>query len=519
MEKISLSLVFVILFALSSCYEDKGNYDYVESNDVTVTLRPTSAVGYLGERYVYYPEIEFSDETDTTNFEYWWEFTGTSSEAGYDTICLGRELNFVPDVLGRYNTRLCVKELATGVITTAKLQLRIQSPYGKGWTILTEKEGRSSLSFVRPGYDLEDKRIYTPYVDVYAQLHPEDVLGQNPYRLKQVMNSEECMILLMQNNDPIYLDGGSLEKMMTMDKEFVGEAYPENLVIKDFFYGTGQDAVLSEDGSLYTRNYMQQGEYQPFFSCAFANVPVEFGGKRLDVESICYTMPSQAQFFGLHDAKEKRLLWAITGGSDQGAILGSNMISGADPTQEFIDLNNFGDYDLLFAGTLEENNQDGNGNASLVTLFKNDLGIKMQQQKATLVWSPTALDISEIELKNFSGENYISEDTKYLLLSTRPYLFFSTEGVIYWYDLIAGITKDFYVLPQGVEVVKMDGNPQESELGVLLDNGTFIILNIENEMLYSSEKIYELNDLGIGIDLMYKYPNWIDYLFRNSYSD
>ena len=84
---------------------------------------------------------------------------------------------------------------------------------------------------------------------------------------------------------------------------------------------------------------------------------------------------------------------------------------------------------------------------------------------------------------------------------------------------IAGITKDFYVLPQGVEVVKMDGNPQESELGVLLDNGTFIILNIENEMLYSSEKIYELNDLGIGIDLMYKYPNWIDYLFRNSYSD
>lgn len=522
MKIMRLIILFVMaLFVLQGCYEDKGNYDYISFAKLKITLKPENRKAFLGEPYVYYPEIEFSDETDTTGFEFWWEFTGTLSGGGYDTLCVGRELNFIPQQIGYLWAQLCVRELATGIITSAKVQLQVESPYAKGWLILTENAGKSCLSYVRPGYvfneDEEKFREYKEYKDVYQKLYPNDKLGDNPYRLKQVMNSQSSMILVLQDNDPVYLDGSTYQKIMTMDKEFVGEKYPDNWNIKDFFYGTGQDMVLDKSGQIYSRNYMGQGEYDPFFSCAFANIPVQYDGQNLKIEKFIYTMPSNAYFFGLYDIETNRILWPITGGTDVGSILAANMnVNSGEP---FVDLNNLGTYKLLFGGTYEAGTISGaNRGASLILLLGDQYNnIKLQEQLVSVPWPyPIAVDIMNVRLKDFSGARYITENTQYFMLETRPYLFFATNNKLYWYDVVSGVTKEFYTFSSGDEVVEMSSNPQESELGILLKSGTFIIMNIQNEKLYDCEKMYELSGLGTGISLMYKYPTYTSYSGRTS---
>lgn len=517
-------LVFMILlFVLQGCYEDKGNYDYIFSNELKITLNPISRKGFLGEPYIYYPKIEFLDESDTTGFEYWWEYKGDlSGKGGGDTLCFGRELNFIPTMVGYLNMRLCAKELATGIVTMADLQIQVESPYAKGWMVLTEENGNSVLSFIRPGYEeIEDEkiRVYTPYKNIYSQLFPNDNLGQRPYRLKQLMNSQDCMVLLIQDNNPVYLNGSTYEKIMTMDKEFVEETYPEELVVKDVFYGTGQDMVLSETGMIYSRDYMGQGEYLPFFTCAFAGIPAQFGGKIINADKFIYTMPSTSQFFGLYDKGNARVLWAITGGTERGDIFASNMQVTSDVA--YVDLNNLGSYELLYGGSYGAGSSGGGGSAMVIMILKDQNGnVKLQKQQVQIAWPyPESADITEVELREFSGEAYIDNTTKYYMLETRPYIFFATGNVLYWYDVDAGVTKDFYYFSDGDEVVEMSSNPQETELGVLLKSGTFMTLNIINEKLYSSEKLYELSNLGTGVSLMYKYPNYTDYLFRTIYTD
>lgn len=508
-----ISLFVTFLFMLQGCYEDKGNYDYISSNELKITLNPINRKGFLGEPYIYYPEIEFLDKSDTMGFEYWWEYKGTSSEYTYDTLCLGRELNFIPTQTGYINMRLCVLELSTGVITSQDLQIQVESPYAKGWLILTEKEGRSALSFIRPGYEeigSEKMRIYTPYQDIYQQLFPEDNLGQHPYRLKQILISGGCMVLLMQDNNPIYLDGNTYHKIMTMDKEFVEEVYPENFVVKDVFYGQGQDLLLSESGKLYSRSYRNYN----FFSAAFANIPVEYDGKLLNIDQFIYTMPTLAQFMGLYDKENKRVLWAITWATEQGSIFSSNIMVPSD--QSYVDLNDLDSYELIYGGSYGAAIVGGGGSATVIMLLKDQYGsIKLQKQLVQLAFPyPTIVDVMNIEEKDFSGSDYISDETIYYTLETRPYLFFATKNVLYWYDIETGKTKDFYYFQEGEEVVEMSSNPQESELGVLLKNGKFVILNIVNDKLYSSEKMYELSNLGTGVSLMYKYPDYTNYSNR-----
>lgn len=506
-------LLFVMLLGLQACYKDKGNYEYADSNSVSIVLNPTNKQAYLGEPYIYFPQIKFTNKSDTSNFEYWWE----SIDLGYeDTLCIGRELNFIPDRVGLINTRLCVRELATGVITMSDLQLRSESPYAKGWLILSENGGKTLLSYIRPGYENREdvtKRIYSTFLDIYNQLYPNEYLGNEPYCLKQVMNMSESAVLILQNNNSLYLDGSTYQKIMTMDKEFIGEVYPEGFIIKDFFYGASPDVLLGVSGEVYSRDYMGQGEYQPLFLEAFSNIPVQYQGKPLKADQLIYTMPSKAGFFGLHEIEENRILWILTNHNIRGNIVGSNMI--VEDDQSYIDLNNLDDNELIYAGTCEA----FNNSATLLVLCKNGDKVYSQKQGVSVsTLSSEYLDVKDVVLRNFEISN-VSKSTKFYTLETRPYLFFAINNMLYWYDINSGIIKDFFSFQEGEEIVEMGSNPQESELGVLLKNGTFIILNIENEKLYKGEKVYELSVPGEGVSLMYKYPNYSSYMFRTIQPD
>lgn len=518
------STVILLILIIQACYEDKGNYSYLTLNEVkpkTGNFRNYSYQAYIGERYRYYPQLDYTNPSDTTHFEFWWEYT--AGARGGDTICIGRELDFIPTVADYINMQLCVLDTRNGIISTHFLQLQGVSALAKGWAILGEKDGKSIVSLIRPEYKEETgpdgekikTRVYTKFDDIYGSLQGGEI-GSHPLQLRQLLNYlNSSALLVLQKENSVYLNGATYAKEMELAKEFAG-GIPSGFEAKDFFFGTGSDAIVSANGEVYTRTTRQQAEFQPFYLESFANIPTEYKGKKVNATSIIQAVPTLAQCYGIYEAANKRILWMIADRNQAASILPATMPEPAEG-QTLIDLNNFGDWELLYCGSFSEQNTGLAGTAYYISLFKKGGQIFMQQFKTTTEWpSYESVLISDLKSGDFSGKQYVTDNTKFYMLKTRPYLFFAEGNVIYWYDLNSGVTKDFYRFPAGSAVVDMGSNPQESELGLILEDGTFATLNIENDKLYDGIKIWETSGFEKCIDLEYKFANYGQYASRSS---
>ncbi len=504
----------IIVFAGQACYEDKGNYTYIPTKAVTFSLNPASRTAYVGEEYIYYPKVIFSDLQDTTGYEFWWEHKGINSGPDRcDTICLGRELHFIPKETGYTNIRICAREVGTGAIYSGDMQLNAMSSYAKGWIILSEHEGNSSVSYIRPEYEINDNeekvRKFTAFPHLYQQFSPDDPLGNGPAKIRQVLGSSNTKLLVIQQSGSVYLNGESYVKELDFRQEFVGGDYPAGLHIKDFFYGYAMDVLLDENGEIYTRDYGRSyGTSKPFYSYRFSNIPAEYQGQKLLINNIITARPNGSGYYGLHDAVNKRIVWVSI--FTYGEYIPSKFT--VEPGTEYIDFNHFGEWNLIFAGVTGEGGMKGN----ITALFQKGDEAMIQQQVGSIPWpNPQSVDMTNVELKSFTGKNYTTENTRYFMLSTRPYFFFSEKNTVYWYDLNGEKAHPFYTFPNGSVIIGMDSNPQESELGVALENGTFVVLNIQNEMMYAGEKVYELPGLGKITDIKYKYTNYNEYSGRD----
>ena len=70
MKRIKLKLATALLFGslMSSCYEDKGNYDYERMNDITVEIPLESSDCVLGDVLKITPELKISTDKETENY-------------------------------------------------------------------------------------------------------------------------------------------------------------------------------------------------------------------------------------------------------------------------------------------------------------------------------------------------------------------------------------------------------------------------------------------------------------------
>ena len=105
-----IRIVIIALWAslLAACYEDKGNYDLVDYNKITITTvaSETKTTVVLGESVKITPKITWKyPERDTTEnaFDYTWIHTW-----GGDTIAKTRVLEYTPDECGNFPCYLYV---------------------------------------------------------------------------------------------------------------------------------------------------------------------------------------------------------------------------------------------------------------------------------------------------------------------------------------------------------------------------------------------------------------------------
>ncbi|GHT67267.1 hypothetical protein AGMMS50239_30130 [Bacteroidia bacterium] len=521
MKKIYFLLGLIVCsFIFGGCYEDLGHYDYLPVNKVTITMPLTPLSAVMGDTLKYTPSIKFANPDDTLGFEYWWVYMGTYSLLDhYEKICDGRELRFVPRLVGAQTIALCVREIRSGFITVASIDVNGGSVYTKGWLILSEGDaGKSILSFIRPDREVSgntaNERVYIPYLDVYSKLYPADNLGTGPVAIRQAFSMRGIgnIFYVLQKNESVCLNGVSYKKEIKLSEEFVGGA-PADLDPVDYYHGNFSSMIMNLDGTIYYRS-PYYGNNTDFFTYSFANFPMEYQGRKLKIDRIIPSVAEVCFYFAVYDKENKCFLWVYAGGSTGGGTMLKATFTAE--SAEYLDYNNTGNAEILYSSFYNETADV----AYNITLYSRNGELYVQRcrgesRRNITVFPATGEALTEVQNDVFPNKINIAPNTKYYQLKTRPYLFFATGGTVYWYDHLSKEVYAFYTFA-GDEVVDMSSNPQESELGVLLKSGKFVTLDIVNEHLKdTNNKLYEIVIPGSRmVDLDYKFPDYYSYISR-----
>ena len=133
-----------------SCYDDKGNYDYNEINEVSVYLEPQYVATSLYTELTIEPEFSQTLLKNNENLSFTWQ---ELNDEFVDTLGTAPvlEVNIDADVPGfkyvRY-LRLVVEDAMSGLRYIADTKLQVATPFFKSWMILHEVGGTAQLAAV-----------------------------------------------------------------------------------------------------------------------------------------------------------------------------------------------------------------------------------------------------------------------------------------------------------------------------------------------------------------------------------
>ena len=187
---ISILIPAILSGGLSGCYEDKGNYDYNDINEVSFTLTATDQNGRnlpINEdgfcRYkqpssgdtmyvTYTPHVTQSLRgEDTTNLEWQWIVAYNKNKKAVTDSINSKELTlkFPPAQASAYNVIFSVTDLSTNVSHYKSLSIKVVQPYRNSWFVLNGQEGDRYISTVED----PDSTNYLLTKDAYADLGNE----------------------------------------------------------------------------------------------------------------------------------------------------------------------------------------------------------------------------------------------------------------------------------------------------------------------------------------------------------
>lgn len=138
--------LFLVVGLFSSCFDDKGNYDYTDINEVTISgfsENIYSVISYIDTLRIE-PEIEGTLSSNENDFEFAWKIIPenldfSQVEEGEDFI-VGQEKNLsLPITLkaGKYICFYLVKDKASGVTYKHKFELQARTTTSEGWLVLS----------------------------------------------------------------------------------------------------------------------------------------------------------------------------------------------------------------------------------------------------------------------------------------------------------------------------------------------------------------------------------------------
>ena len=256
--------VLICFLLLISCFEDKGNYDYIDLNTVIIEgihtdewYEKTANVDTLCIN----PSLRLSlDSTDCLEYE--WLLIPLSASYNKDSILIseqrasyviGREKNLVYPVAGKageYAGFFCVRNILSGITYKADFYLRIKTAVSEGWMILCEENGEARLDMI--AYQSSTSEIVSR--DIWRECGFS--LGK-PYKLTYNFNITKSDRLVWCEKGTYALDCETLWPSEENDLALQFIEQPEKIEVAcggvPMCATPPRELLITSEGELYTR--------------------------------------------------------------------------------------------------------------------------------------------------------------------------------------------------------------------------------------------------------------------------
>lgn len=141
-------ILFLFIFSLEACYEDKGNYDYNP-------IPPIEMEGIDAEYTVYsmLDRLQISPQfPNKENYNFMWTlFSTTIAQAPVDTISFDSDLDYkVMESADTYTLNLTVEDKHNGDKQFFNTKVIVRTQYTAGCYILKEADGETELDLINP---------------------------------------------------------------------------------------------------------------------------------------------------------------------------------------------------------------------------------------------------------------------------------------------------------------------------------------------------------------------------------
>ncbi|MBC5619852.1 MULTISPECIES: PKD-like family lipoprotein [Butyricimonas] len=501
MKKIYIWILSLSVLILG-CMDDKGNYSYSELNKITIdNIAWSNSINY-GDPLNITPELSFSLDSVNVSLSYEWIVNGVVIDSTSPELHIESFKEFV----GNRRCYFRVEDNSTGMKYTAEFMVNVSGTYQAGWLILSEKDNKSYLSYVKEQKKEDDdgnliEIVYGEETDVYKNVNGTD-LGSEPIKLLEHWSSNYSSIgeiLVLQKSGSVELDGSALTKAVDTELEFLGETYPANFVPKDALYPEICGYLLSEDGNVYSRRNDVPKEYH---SGRFMAEPMRASGG-MRISHFIPTLYLNSKCILMFDELNHRYLACMDTDYEPKLCGEPTVISHKDYPDDFSDLNNM-TREIVFAASYENPDPWADYENSVFSILydRTENQYYMQNFGIGAVWYTGAINIAPDYEIPFPDGDMLNGNNVFAISRKTPYFFFSAganQEKLYWRDMNdkTGKAHLFDIDFEGHSITSIAVAMNGDRIGVGLDNGIFYLIDATDVGIWKSNVLYKTkNDMG-----------------------
>ena len=509
MKIIYITFLFLVTFNFICCYDDKGNYEYKQVNDIEISFPDYNFEQVIGETFKLYPKFTYKyKDTANLNLSYKWAI-------GERVIGENRQLVWQVDTNEQVEIALYVTNIDDNMVYMGSTIVRPTSIYTwyNSYLVLSEKNGKSILSFVRYDekedasgetiYDEFDRPVLVNqvYEDIYYNEN-KDELGSKPLFIQEhiakIFPSEGHVIVFQEGGQgSVDLDGTSMKKDILLVESFSKGSYPADFHPTNAEMMTYTHLIENHDGKIYSKI---KESYKLFQSGYYIHTPLMFENKEIRAHIINSVLANDKPYTLLHsigttENPENRLLlvhdlqYSFTDVNVSGKV-----VALPEPTkgwpENFRPLTDLGNCQVINISqynsgntknpgyTMFLKNSDGSYQYQAFELEREYSGEKLSYPKKTIAGKEQEMLISfpitsPIPLEECVFCNIASRQNEYIFIAYGKDIYFldrtsPENGIRHYYTCKAN-------------VVDMDGREHYGEqLFVGLDNGGVLLLNSNN---------------------------------------
>lgn len=509
MKIIYITFLFLVTFNFICCYDDKGNYEYKQINDIEISFPDYNFEQVIGETFKLYPKFTYKyKDTANLNLSYKWAI-------GERVIGENRQLVWQVDTNEQVEIALYVTNIDDNMVYMGSTIVRPTSIYTwyNSYLVLSEKNGKSILSFVRYDekenasgetiYDEFDRPVLVNqvYEDIYYNEN-KDELGSKPLFIQEhiakIFPSEGHVIVFQEGGQgSVDLDGTSMKKDILLVESFSKGSYPADFHPTNAEMMTYTHLIENHDGKIYSKI---KESYKLFQSGYYIHTPLMFENKEIRAHIINSVLANDKPYTLLHsigttENPENRLLlvhdlqYSFTDVNVSGKV-----VALPEPTkgwpENFRPLTDLGNCQVINISqyntgntkkpgyTMFLKNSNGSYQYQAFELEREYSGEKLSYPKKTIAGKEQEMLISfpitsPIPLEECVFCNIASRQNEYIFIAYGKDIYFldrtsPENGIRHYYTCKAN-------------VVDMDGREYYGEqLFVGLDNGGVLLLNSNN---------------------------------------